>query len=113
MPMPELQGSAGEVMMGFAKAGYIFPAVGLIETIVGFLLLINRFSALALILMAPITVNMLLFHLYHDLGGIVAAAVIGVLNIVLLFAYKPSYAGVLAVNSEMCSCSEDRAEETE
>ena len=53
MPMPELQGSAAEVMMGFAKTGYIFPAVGIVEIIVGFLLLINRFSALALILLAP------------------------------------------------------------
>jgi len=113
MPMPELQGSAAEVMMGFAKTGYIFPAVGIIEVAVGFFLLVNRFSALALILMAPVTVNMLLFHLYHDLGGIVAAAVIGVLNVVLLFAYKPSYSGVLAAKSEMCSCSGETSEEAE
>jgi uncharacterized membrane protein YphA (DoxX/SURF4 family) len=107
MPMPELQGSAAEVMMGFAQTGYIFPAVGIVEIVVGFLLLINRFPALALILLAPVMVNMLLFHINHDLGGIGAAAVIGILNVGLLFAYKPSYAGVLAQKSEMCSCSED------
>jgi putative oxidoreductase len=113
MPMPELQGSAAEVMMGFAKTGYIFQAVGIIEIVVGFLLLINRFPALALILMAPVTVNMLLFHLNHDIGGIGAAAIVGILNLGLLWAYKPSYAGVLAQKPEMCSCSGETSEEVE
>ncbi|MBL4574741.1 MAG: DoxX family membrane protein [Opitutaceae bacterium] len=113
MPMPEMQGSAADVMAGFGQTGYIFQAVGIVEILVGFLLLINRFSALALILLAPVVVNMLLFHIFHDISGIGLAALVGALNLVLLIAHKPAYSGVLACKAERCCCSGCKSEESE
>lgn len=93
MPMPELSGDAAKFMGALAETGYIFPAVGAVELGVGLLLVLNIFTPLALIILVPISVNIVLFHLFLDMGGIIPAAVIAGLNaffiLMNLSAYLP------------------------
>ena len=97
MPMPELSGGAGEFMGALGATGYIFPVVGAVEMGVGVLLALNLFVPLALVVLMPISVNIVLFHVFLDMGGIVPAAVVGGLNVVLLFVYLPAYTSLLAI----------------
>ena len=85
MPMPELTGGAADFMGALGNTGYMFPLIGTIEVIAGLLLIFNKWVPFALILLAPIVVNMLLYHLYFDLAGIGGAAVVSLLTVVLIY----------------------------
>ena len=95
MPMPEPPEGAGKLLWAFAESGYIFPMIGVVKIVVGLLLLINRYVALALLLLAPFSVNIILFHLVLDPKGIAAALIVTALNIYLLFVNKAKFDSVL------------------
>ena len=95
LPMPPLPPEAGEFMMALAKSGYILPIVGVVQIFVGVLLLSGRFVPLALLLLAPISVNIISFHLFLDIAGIGGAAMVTILNIYLLWQNKDKYQSVL------------------
>jgi uncharacterized membrane protein YphA (DoxX/SURF4 family) len=99
MPPLELSGSAQDFMMALMNTGYLLQIVGIVEITVGTLLLSNRFVALALLLFAPITVNIISFHLFLDPANIGAAALVTILNVYLLFINKEKYAAVLSARN--------------
>ena len=96
LPQPEAPLLAKGLLMAMGEAGYFFPTVGGVFIFVGLLLLFDRFVALGLLLLTPITVNILLFHLYLDPEGIAMGAVLGALNLTLLLAHKSKYAPLLS-----------------
>jgi uncharacterized membrane protein YphA (DoxX/SURF4 family) len=85
MPMPELSEGAADFMGALGKTGYMFPLIGAIEVIAGLLLIFNKWVPFALVVLAPLAVNMLLFHLKFDLAGIGGAAVVSLLTVVLIY----------------------------
>ncbi|RLD82538.1 MAG: DoxX protein [Bacteroidetes bacterium] len=95
MPTPDLPEAAGNFMGALANTGYMFPLIGLVEVIVGLLLVFNKWVAFALVLLAPVAVNMVLFHLKLAPGGIGPAALVTILNVILIYAnwdkYKPLF----------------------
>jgi uncharacterized membrane protein YphA (DoxX/SURF4 family) len=99
MPMPDLPGNAGAFMGALGKTGYIFPVVGGVEIGVGVLLILNLFTPLALIILVPISVNIVLFHLFLDIGGILPAAIVAGLNLFFVFANLSAYLPMLSSRS--------------
>ena len=95
MPMPEIPEQAGKLMMAFAESGYIFPAIGIVEVVVGLMLLFNFYKPLALVMFVPITINILLFHFFLDLHGIGAGALVAILHITLIVLNKDKLIGLL------------------
>jgi uncharacterized membrane protein YphA (DoxX/SURF4 family) len=95
IPMEAPTGSAGEFMNSLGATGYIFPVVGVLEVLIGIMLLVKKWIAFALILLAPISINILLFHLFLDIPGIGGALLIAVLNGILIYKhwiqYKPLF----------------------
>ena len=91
IPMPELPTQATDFMASLGATGYVLPVVGTLEAIVGLLLIFNKWVPFALLLLAPISANILLFHLFLDLPGIAIALVIAVLNAILVVKYWKSY----------------------
>jgi uncharacterized membrane protein YphA (DoxX/SURF4 family) len=83
MPTPEHHGAAAEFLGALAASGYIFPITGLVETVCGFLLLTGLFVPLALVLLAPVMVNIVAFHAFLDPAGIAVAALLAVLHVYL------------------------------
>ena len=66
--------------------------VGLCQVIGGLLVLVGRFVPLGLTILAPILVNILLFHITLAGGqGIVVGAVLSVLEIFLLVVYRRNF----------------------
>ena len=97
MPMTKLPPGADELMSALAQSGYIFPLLIVVEIGTGILLLINRFIPLALILLAPLSVNIMLFHMALDPLGIGAAAIVFLLNLFLLISYRDKYSPLLKI----------------
>ncbi len=62
LPTPAPEGAAAEFMGGLAATGYFFPLLKGTEVAPGLLLLANRCVPLALVILAPITINILAFH---------------------------------------------------
>jgi hypothetical protein len=94
IPMPLPSGDA-LTWFGIMAAHGIMTFVGVIMTIAGLLLLVGRFVPLALTLIAPIIVNILLYHALLWPHGFVPAAIATVLEVVLLIAFWRSFAPLL------------------
>lgn len=86
--MPEFAGA-------LAATGYMFPMIGIVQLVVGVLLLANFFVPLALALIAPVVVNIVLFHLFHDRPGVPVAFVVLALEIFLAWSYRGAFRPML------------------
>lgn len=85
LPMPELPQPAADFMGALVGTGYFLVVLKIVETVSGLLLLIRRFSALALLLLAPIIVNIFLFHLFLAPSGLPLAILLVILEAYLGF----------------------------
>lgn len=95
MPQPEMPELAGSFLGALAESGYLFPLILAIELVVGVLLLAGRYVPLVLVLLAPVSVNIVGFHLALAPASIGPGALVALLNLYLLFAYRHSYAPLL------------------
>lgn len=96
LPMPEMGETAGTFFGGLAATGYFLPVLEIVETGCGLLLLLRLFSPLALVVLAPVIVQILLFHAFLDPAGLPMAVVITLLAAYLgLGVYRNSFIGVL------------------
>jgi putative oxidoreductase len=68
--------------------------VALVMLIGGLLILVGRFVPLGLVLLGPILVNILLFHILFHAPGIITGLVCTVLEVFLIWAYRPSFRGI-------------------
>ena len=84
LPGPEPVGAGADYLGGLVASGFTFPAIAIVEILVGVALLANRYVPLALVLMAPISVNILLYHLTLDLANIPPGGLVFALNLVLM-----------------------------
>ena len=91
LPAPKLPEHASEFMNSLVATGYVLPIVGVLEVLIAILLLSKKWLAFALILLAPISLNILLFHLFLDLPGIGGAILVAVLNGILIYKHWPQY----------------------
>jgi len=91
LTMPQMNESATNFMMSLGSSGYMFPTIGIIEILCGLSLLTNRFVTLSLLLLAPITFNILGFHLALDQGGLIMSVIITLIHIYLIYDRKDRY----------------------
>lgn len=83
-------GDAGVLMQMMFKHGW-FTFYGLLYIAGGLLILIGRFVPVGLVLLGPIIVNILLFHVAFDLAHIGMGIVVAVLEIFLIYAYREHF----------------------
>src|SRR5438046_3349846 len=81
LPMSSPSGTAGQ-FIGALFVSHYLVAVFLLQIIPAVLLLLNRYVPLALTLLAPIIVNILLFHMLMAPSGLLLAMVVTMLWIV-------------------------------
>lgn len=91
---PPADGAAGQFLGGLAATGYFFPMLAGTQTAVGLALLLNRFTALALIVLAPITINIVAFHVIQP-EGMGMALIVLVLHLGLAWHQRDLYRPVL------------------
>lgn len=95
LPMPPVPARAGEFLGALATSGYMFPLIKGTEVVAGALLLAGRLVPLALVLLAPVIVNIVAYHLFLAPGSYGMLALIVGLEVYLAWAYRDSFAGVL------------------
>ena len=91
LPQPPMPEAAGAFAGALAATGYMFPLIKGIEVLVGLMLLTNKFAPLALIILAPITVNIVLFHAVLAPAGLALPVIILLLHVYLASTYKAAY----------------------
>ena len=80
--------------MAFVGSGFM-TFIKVIEMASGLALLANRFTPLALALLAPIVVGIVVFHLLLAPSGMPIAGLVLVLEVVLAWSYRRSFAPML------------------
>jgi len=58
------------------------------------LLLVNRFVPLALVLLGPVIVNIICFHVFMNPSGAPPAAVVTVLWLIVFYANRQHFSGI-------------------
>ena len=98
LPQPTTPPPEGAMAFAIAlmKSGYMFPLIKGTEVLAGLLLLSNRFVPLALVLLAPIIVNIVAFHAFLAPEGLGVAAPVLALELALAWAYRAAYRPLLA-----------------
>jgi uncharacterized membrane protein YphA (DoxX/SURF4 family) len=76
-------------MAGLMATTYFFPLLKGTETICGLLLMTGAFVPLALVVLAPITLNILLTHAFLAPDGLILALVMLVLHLYLALCASP------------------------
>jgi hypothetical protein len=110
LPAPPLEGAAAAYMGGLAAAGYFFPLLKATEILAGLALLSGRAVPLALTVLAPIVLNILLFHAVVVGGGLALPLVLLALGLYLAWSYRDSFRGVLDLAAKP-TVAEDRRQE--
>ena len=99
LPMPALSGPPAAFMGALFATGYMFSLVKGLEVLAGALLLSGRFVPLALLLLAPIVINIAAFHVFLTPGEPAMAIVLTFLLAFLGWTYRSSFSGVLNPNA--------------
>ena len=91
-PTPE-----GDWFLGvLQETGYLLHAVAITEILVGVLLLSGRFLPLALVLFAPIILNIFLFHVFLQLAGVETALLAAAFYAHLVYIHRHRFSSILS-----------------
>jgi len=86
-------GTAGQFVGALVASNYLV-VVFLLQLVSAILLLVNRHVPLALTLLAPIIVNILMFHVLMAPSGLAPAIVVTVCWIVVFLSVRSAFAGL-------------------
>jgi len=90
-PMPS--GLAGQFIGALALSHY-FWVVAALQVAGGALLLVNRFVPLALVLLGPVIVNIILYHVFLNPSGAALAIVVVILWGIVFYSYRQYFSGI-------------------
>lgn len=99
IPMPPPTGVAGEFVMGLVKSGYFLPFMAFFQVLCGVLLLSGTLVPLALVILFPISLNILFFHLALEPSGLGMAIFIIAANLLLAYYYWPVYKPIFTTSN--------------
>ncbi|TVZ56349.1 hypothetical protein OD91_1634 [Lutibacter sp. Hel_I_33_5] len=87
MPAPDLPLKAKIFMTALDSSGYIFPLLGVFYILAGILLVTKKAIPFALLILVPVSINIVAFHLKLDPKGVLFALIIATLNGYLIYAH--------------------------
>jgi putative oxidoreductase len=90
-PMPS--GLAGQFIGALALSHY-FWVVAALQVAGGALLLVNRYVPLALVLLGPVIVNIILYHVFLNATGAPLAIVVVILWGIVFYSYRQYFSGI-------------------
>lgn len=84
--------SIGDFLVeGMKATGYIYSLLGITELISGLMLALDLFIPLVLAILAPIVINIFLYHLYLNNAGLVVAVPLLLVYLTLIATYSRAY----------------------
>ena len=96
-PMPT--GLAGQFMGALVQSHYYW-VVAALQIAGGVLLLANQFVPLALVLLGPVIVNILCYHVFLNNAGAPIAIVVTVLWFIIFYGHRKYFAGILVQRTQ-------------
>jgi uncharacterized membrane protein YphA (DoxX/SURF4 family) len=93
---PELTGAMKVFSEGIEASLYLLPLLKGIELVCGIALVSGFFVPLALVVLAPITVNILMVHIFVDQTTLPVGIFVVVANIILAYVYREKYKPLLS-----------------
>src|SRR5882724_3112681 len=90
-PMPT--GLAGQFIGALILSHYYWVVAGL-QVAGGALLLVNRFVPLGLVLLGPVIVNIILYHVFLNPTGAALAIVVAILWLIIFYAQRQYFSGI-------------------
>ncbi len=94
IPTGPLPGGAAGQFLGALVSTRFIMVVGVFESVSGVLLLINRYVALALCLLAPVIVNVLLFGVLMSRQALPSGLVVTLLWILVYLRVRSAFSGI-------------------
>lgn len=94
---PKMPVKAQLVMDTFRDTGYLLYLIQWTELVIGISLLTGLFVPLSLIILLPISINILLFHIYLAPPVVGPGLIIFAMNIFLIISYSASYANLFQI----------------
>lgn len=88
-------GLAGQFIGALIQSHY-FWVVAALQVAGGALLLVNRFVPLGLVLLGPVIVNIILYHVFMNPSGIVLAIVVVILWLIVYYSHRQYFSGIFA-----------------
>lgn len=97
LPLPVMEGAAGRFFDGLVASKYMLPLLFGTYVVTGAALVIGRFVPLALVVLAPIIVNVVAIHLVTEpsLAGLVPGVFVLVLEVFLARQYGSAFRPML------------------
>jgi len=93
IPLPPPGGIAGQFLGALYVSHYLWVIFGF-QVIAGVLLLVNRYVALAVAMLAPVIVNILSFHALMAPSGLPLALFVALLWAVIFVDVRPAFSGL-------------------
>src|ERR1700719_1985178 len=91
IPQARTGNPALEFFLGLAATGYMLPLLYVTQATAGALLLVGLYVPLALALLAPIIINIFLFHLFLAPEGLPLALMLAAFEGSLAWAYRATF----------------------
>ncbi len=92
LPHPPMPPEAGAFVGALVGSGYLMTIVKVTELVAGILLLSNVMAPFALVLLAPIVVNIVAFHLFLAPAGLAVPVIVTVAGLGLAWHHRAAYA---------------------
>ncbi len=98
LPYPTMSQAGSSLIQALAVSGYFLPTLKIVEIVTGLSLLLGRFVPISLILIAPVTIHIFLFHIFLDPSDMFLSVFLITTNIFLGYAYRNTFKSILKQN---------------
>jgi hypothetical protein len=95
MPVFELTGDANILYRALDQAGFILPLIGFVEILAGILLIRKNTTPLGLIILLPLSISIMLFHLFMAPTQILPALFVFALNAILIYRDRAIFSPII------------------
>lgn len=92
---PELTGNTKLFMDGVIATGYLMQLIKATELVCGLAFVSGLFVPLAATVIAPISINIFLYHLFVDTSGLPVAVFVLLANIVIAYGHRDKFKPML------------------
>lgn len=96
LPPPQFNESGMAFLTAMFATGYLTYLMQIVFFLAGLMFVFNRWSAFGALLLVPITVNIVAFHIFLDFTGWWMALIFAILNVYLIAIHWPRYKMIFA-----------------
>ena len=100
IPNMQMPNTAMQFFTGMAATGYMIPLLFATQVLGGALLMLGLYVPLALAMLAPVIVNIFLFHVFVVPSGLPVAIVVVAFELFLVWAHRDAFAPMLRARTE-------------